>query len=229
MTIDHRKLWQNIRAIVPRGHWLSWVMLLITTLSILMNSIDRLILPTLLPTIIEEFGLTEIQAGWLNSLSFVGALLGALILGFWSDHIGGGYKRARGWFIAVAIEVAAGVASAYAFSYKTFMALRLAMGFGSGGAEPINVSLISEWWHKENRGFAIGVHHTGFPLGQFAGPALIGLILATTGAWRDVFLFIPLLGVPIIVLQMVLSTRSNHDKVMHWIDKRGLPEPRFRA
>ncbi len=37
------------------------------------------------------------------------------------------------------------------------------MGVGTGGMEPVNVAMVGEWWQRENRGFAVGVHHTGFP------------------------------------------------------------------
>ncbi|EPJ2030220.1 MFS transporter [Escherichia albertii] len=210
---------------LPRAHSISWLMLLVTTLAILMNSIDRLILPTLMPAIIKEFNLTTVQAGWLNSLSFVGTFVGALVLGFVSDYIGSGYKRAWSWLIAVMIEIAAGVATAFCSAYNMFMALRVFMGLGTGGSEPINVALIGEWWQKENRGFAIGVHHTGFPLGQFIGPVLIGFVIALTSSWRDAFLFIPLLGIPIIIIQMVIATKKNQDKVYNWIDNNGMTPP----
>ncbi|HCM5172091.1 MFS transporter [Klebsiella variicola subsp. variicola] len=210
---------------LPRAHTISWLMLLVTTLAILMNSIDRLILPTLMPAIIKEFDLTTVQAGWLNSLSFVGTFIGALVLGFISDYIGSGYKRARSWLIAVVIEIAAGVATAFCSTYNLFMALRVFMGLGTGGSEPINVALIGEWWQKENRGFAIGVHHTGFPLGQFIGPVLIGLVIALTSSWRDAFLFIPMLGIPIIIVQMFIATKKNQERVYNWIDDHGMTPP----
>jgi len=54
---------------------LSWWILLISTLAIWLNAIDRVLLPTLMPAIMQEFRLSEVQAGWLNSLSFVGVLL----------------------------------------------------------------------------------------------------------------------------------------------------------
>ncbi len=210
---------------LPRAHPISWWMLLITTLAILMNSIDRLILPTLMPAIMEEFGLDTVQAGFLNSLSFVGTFLGALILGFFSDYIGSGYKRCYSWVIAVAIEIVAGVATAFCKGFGAFQALRVLMGFGSGGSEPINVALIGEWWQKENRGFAIGLHHTGFPLGQFVGPVLIGGVIALTASWRDVFLFIPLLGIPIIIIQLFIATPKKHKEVCQWIEDNGMTVP----
>ncbi|QIQ22386.1 MFS transporter [Zophobihabitans entericus] len=200
-------------------------MLVVTTMAILMNSIDRLILPTLMPAIMEEFNLTTIEAGFLNSLSFIGTFLGALILGFFSDYIGSGYKRCYSWVIAVAIEIGAGVATAFCKTLGAFQALRIVMGFGSGGSEPINVALIGEWWQKENRGFAIGLHHTGFPLGQFVGPVLIGGVIALTASWRDVFLFIPLLGVPIIIIQLIIATPKKQKKVYDWIKDNGMTVP----
>jgi hypothetical protein len=49
-------------------------MLVISTLAILITSIDRVILPTVLPAILEEFGLNKTQGGILNPLSFAGIL-----------------------------------------------------------------------------------------------------------------------------------------------------------
>lgn len=82
------------------------------------------------------------------------------------------------------------------------------MGVGTGGMEPVNVAMVGEWWQKEDRGFAVGTHHTGFPIGQFLGPLLIGVVLSVA-TWRAVFLFIPLLAIPIVVVQIVLARREN--------------------
>lgn len=209
---------------LPRAHPLSWWMLVITTLAILMNSIDRIILPTLLPAIMKSFDLTEVQAGWLNSLSFVGTLTGAVVFGLFSDWLGTGHKRCYSWCVAVLVEIVAGVATAFCKSLGAFQALRVAMGMGTGGSEPINVALLGEWWQKENRGFAIGVHHTGFPLGQFIGPILIAAILAFA-TWREAFLFIPLIGLVILVAQLIIGTRKNHQKVNDWIVENNLTPP----
>jgi MFS family permease len=100
------------------------------------------------------------------------------------------------------------------------------MGLSRGGSEPVNVALVSEWWPKEHRGFALGVHHTGFPIGQFLTGAVIAVILSTQGDnWRDAFLLIPLLGIPIVVLQSFIGTKKNQIKVYDWIDDQRLTRP----
>ncbi|XBS68446.1 MFS transporter [Acerihabitans sp. KWT182] len=222
-TNDNLQPLENQR-FFPKAHSLSWWMLVITTSAILMNSIDRIILPTLLPAIMKDFNLTEIQVGWLNSLSFFGTLSGAVIFGIFSDFVGTGHKRCYSWTVAVLVEVISGVATAFCKTLGAFQALRVFMGMGTGGSEPINVALLGEWWQKENRGFAIGVHHTGFPLGQFIGPVLIAGILAF-GTWRQAFLFIPLIGLSIVLLQYFVGTKKNHQKVMKWIKEQNLTVP----
>ena len=72
---------RGVRRYTPRAHPVSWIMLVITTLAIVVNSIDRIILPTVLPGIISEFNLSATEGGFLVSLSFVGTTIGAIVLG----------------------------------------------------------------------------------------------------------------------------------------------------
>ncbi|CAJ1000323.1 hypothetical protein SODG_003317 [Sodalis praecaptivus] len=132
VTVQAQNAPSGLRQLLPKAHPLSWWMLVITTLAILMNSIDSIILPTLLPAIMKEFNLTEVQAGWLNLLSFFGTLSGAVIFGIFSDYIGTGYKRCYSWSVAVLVEVIAGVATAFCKTLGVFQALRVAMGMGTG-------------------------------------------------------------------------------------------------
>jgi len=202
---------------IPRGHELSWWMLAVTTGAILITSIDRVLLPTVLPGILKEFDLSETAGGVLVGLSFAGTMTGGLVLGVFGDSLGKGVRRAWTWAVAVAIVVASAVTTAVSQTLLQLQVLRFIMGVGTGGMEPVNVAMVGEWWQKEDRGFAVGTHHTGFPIGQFVGPLLIGAVL-TVGTWREVFLFIPLLAIPIVILQIVLARRENLRRVNAWIE-----------
>jgi fucose permease len=68
------------------------------------------------------------------------------------------------------------------------------------------------------------VHHTGFPLGQFLTGALIAAVLGIAG-WREAFLLIPLLGLPIIAAQAFIGTRRRQQQVYDWIDAHGYTRP----
>lgn len=203
---------------IPRGHALSWWMLVVTTGAILITSIDRAILPTVLPGILKEFKLSETAGGVLVGLSFAGTMTGGLVLGVFGDSLGKGVRRAYTWGVAVVIVVISSIATALSQTLLQLQVLRFFMGVGTGGMEPVNVAMVGEWWQKEDRGFAVGTHHTGFPIGQFVGPVLIGVVL-TAATWREVFLFLPLLAIPIVVLQIVLARRENLRRVNAWIEE----------
>lgn len=213
------------RSWVPLGHPISWWTLLITTGAILMTAIDGGILPAVLPAISKEFGLNAAQGGLINSVFSAGLIVGAIAFGWASDRIGTGYRRSWTWNVAMLLAILGGAAT-FGFSggFLAFLLLRIPMGLSRGGSEPVNVALVGEWWAKEYRGFAVGVHHTGFPFGQFATGALIAAVLGVAG-WREAFLLIPLLGIPIMVLQAFVGTRRNQEKVYRWIDDRGLTRP----
>lgn len=53
---------------LPRGHPISWWMLLITSLAILGTSIDATLLPTVLPAIARSFHMSTDRAGFLASI-----------------------------------------------------------------------------------------------------------------------------------------------------------------
>jgi MFS family permease len=213
------------RSWVPRAHPLSWATLAVTTGAILMTAVDGGILPAVLPAIQDEFELNNAQAGLVNSMFFGGLIVGALVFGWLSDRIGTGYRRSWTWNVAMLIGILGGALTfGLAGSFAAFLLLRIPMGISRGGSEPVNVALVSEWWPKEYRGFAVGVHHTGFPLGQFLTGALIAAVLGFAG-WQEAFLLIPLLGIPIIALQAFIGTRRNQQKVYDWIDAHGYTKP----
>lgn len=211
--------------LLPRAPALSWWMLLITTLAILMTSVDHGILPAVLPAIKEQFSLTDGQAGLINSVYFAGLVGGGILFGIISDRIGSGYRRSWTWNIAMLIGIAGGAATfGFAGSFVAFLLLRIPMGISRGGSEPVNVALVSEWWPKEHRGFAVGVHHTGFPIGQFLTGALIALVLGTA-SWREAFLIIPLLGIPIVIAQAFLGTRRHQERAYRAMERMHLTTP----
>ncbi|WP_375424045.1 MFS transporter [uncultured Friedmanniella sp.] len=213
------------RSWVPRAHPISWLTLVVTTGAILMTSIDNGILPAVLPAISSEFGLNAKQGGLINSFFFGALVVGGILFGIIADRVGTGYRRTWTWNIAMLLAIVGGVLTWGATtSFLLLLVWRIPMGLSRGGSEPVNVALVSEWWPKEHRGFALGVHHTGFPIGQFATGALIALVLSA-GKWREAFLLIPLLGIVIVVLQAFVGTKKNQVKVYDWIDANHLTRP----
>src|SRR5215210_6439986 len=110
---------------IPRDHALSWWMLVVTTGAILITSIDRAILPTVLPGILKEFNLSETAGGVLGGLSFADTMTGGLVLGVFGDSLGKGVRRAYAWAVAVVIVVISTIATAISQTLLQLQILRL--------------------------------------------------------------------------------------------------------
>ena len=50
------------------------------------------------------------------------------------------------------------------------------------------------------------------------GPLLIGAIVAVA-SWREAFLFIPLIAIPIVILQIIVARRRNLERVNAGIEE----------
>lgn len=211
--------------LIPRAPAISWWMLLLTTLAILMTSVDHQILPAVLPQISDQYGLDAQQAGLINSVYFAGLVVGGIIFGYISDRIGTGHRRSWTWNVAMLFAVIGGALTfGLAGSFLAFLLLRIPMGISRGGSEPVNVAIVAEWWPKEHRGFAVGVHHTGFPIGQFLAGALIAIVLGSAH-WSAAFLVIPMLGIPLIIGQAFLGRKKYQAKLYRQIEERGQTVP----
>jgi MFS family permease len=211
--------------LLPRAPAFSWWMLLLTTVAILMTSVDHQILPAVLPQVSDQFHLSPDQAGLINSVYFAGLVAGGIIFGYLSDRIGTGYRRTWTWNVAMLLAIIGGALTfGLAGSFLAFLLLRIPMGISRGGSEPVNVAIVAEWWPKEHRGFAVGVHHTGFPIGQFLAGALIAIVLGSAH-WSMAFLVIPLLGIPIVIGQTFLGRRKHQASLYRKIDDMGQTRP----
>lgn len=213
------------RGLTIHAHPMSWATLVITTLAILMTAVDQGILERTMPHVKEEFHLANSHLGWINAVFFAGFIVGAYVFGVVSDRIGSGYRRTWTWNVAMLFAMVGGLLTwGFTGGFVALLLFRVPMGISRGGSEPVNVALVSEWWPKEHRGFALGVHHTGFPLGQFLiGPLMVAVL--AVGGWRETYLVIPLLALVVIVAQSVVGTRRNQQRVFDYIESHHQTPP----
>lgn len=121
----------GVRRYIPQGHSVSWWMLVVTTGAILITSVDRVILPTVLPAILKEFNLSDAQGGFLVSLSFAGTAIGGVVLGTLGDSPGRGPRRAWMWCVSVLVAIVGAVLTGLSRTVGQLQALRIVMGLGT--------------------------------------------------------------------------------------------------
>jgi MFS family permease len=65
-----------------------WHTLWASTIGYAMDDLDMMILSFSLPLIIAFYGLNSIQAGFISTITLLGAVIGGLIFGVLADKIG---------------------------------------------------------------------------------------------------------------------------------------------
>ncbi|WP_066737414.1 MFS transporter [Cupriavidus sp. D384] len=145
------------------------------------------------PSIASTFGVPVPQALQTGTTFFVGMLLGAFCFGRIADRIG----RRPALMLAVVIDAACGVASAFAPSLGWLMVLRLLTGIGVGGTLPVDYTMLAEFLPRDRRGRWLVLLESFWALGTIC-LALLALAAAAHGddAWRIIFF---VTGIPALV------------------------------
>ena len=161
-----------------------------------MCAVDKVVISMFMEPIKKEFGLTDTELGLLTGLAF--ALLGGLAsvpLARWAD------RGSRKWIISLSFLAwtLMTAASGMAMNFMQILAARIGVGVGEAGCVPATHSMIGDYYPRQLRGRAIGIHSAFTYLGMLGG-LLGGGILVQTVGWRTGFVVLGVLG---LVLSLV--------------------------
>jgi len=163
----------------------------------------------------KEFGLTEVQFGWLTAIAILNGSIWRLLFGLWTDRYGG--RRVLTLLVALTAIPAFLVSRASSFNELMVYAFLVGM---AGNSFSVGIAWNSAWFPRERQGFALGVFgagNVGASVTKFIGPVLIALVPAAgllggkvPGGWR----FVPFLyGVLLVVMAIAiwwLSPAHDH-------------------
>ncbi len=148
-----------------------------------MDGFDMLILGFMLPAISSALALTSTQAGSLVTWTMLGAVVGGLIFGTMSDHLG--RIRVLTWTILI-FAVFTGLC-ALARGYWDLVAYRTVAGIGLGGEFGIGMALAAEAWPASKRARATSYVMLGWHAGVLLAAFVTAILLPVIG-WRGMFL-----------------------------------------
>lgn len=156
-----------------------WIVLVLLTLSLLINYVDRSTLSFAAPLLQKEFGISATQLGTLFSAFSLTYCIFLILSGWLVDRYNVGWILAIGFFIWSASTLASGFAN----GFMAFLIIRLVLGAGESVAYPAYSRILVRYFPAERRGLANSVIAIGMPgglaLGSFAG----GLAMDHFG-WR---------------------------------------------
>ncbi|MGO3022940.1 MAG: MFS transporter [Brevibacterium sp.] len=147
-----------------------------------LDGFDLLILSFALSGIIASFGLSDVAAGSLSTITLLGAVVGGIVFGALADRHG--RVRVLTWTVLI-FAVFTGL-SALAQGYWDLAAYRFIAGIGIGGEFGIGMALAAEAVRADQRARATSWVGVGFQLGVFAAAIVSAPVIALWG-WRALF------------------------------------------
>lgn len=195
-----------------------WLILIVCSLLMIFDGYDLFLFGVVIPVVMNEWGLTPVQAGTLGSYSLFGMMFGALLLGTLADKIG----RKKGIVISFILFSVATFLTGFASTPTEFGIYRFLAGLGCGGLMPNAVALINELSPKKMRNTMVTLMFSGFSLGGVLAAGL-GIYIMPKFGWEMMFFaaILPLLILPFIIIYlpesiafMVRNGREDEAKVL---------------
>ncbi|OLN21726.1 MFS transporter [Domibacillus antri] len=146
-----------------------------------------------LPLMMEDFGLTAVEAGAVGSYTLIGMMVGAFVFGPLADMIGRKKVLAICMFLFSVFTLLAGLAP----SITVFTIMRFIAALGMGGLMPNVISLMTEYSPKKNRALIVATMYCGYSIGGILA-SLIGMYIMEGFGWRVLYWIgiIPLFTLP---------------------------------
>ena len=144
------------------------------------------------PGIIQYFGISIQQVGWLIAAFTLPGIFLTPVTGILADRLG----RKLVLIPSLLIFGIAGFMCSFMTDFYSLLALLFVQGIGASSLSSINITLIGDLYAGEKRTALMGYNASILSIGTAAYPALGGFI-ATYG-WQYIF-YLPLLAIPLAI------------------------------
>lgn len=152
-----------------------------------------------LPAMINDFGLSLVEAGGIFPAKSLGAIAAVMVGGAWSDRIGRKPTIAGG-----AILLAVGsLGVAWGRTWPLVLTAFLLSGVGQGFVNSSINALVADL-NRRRPGKALNMLHGVYGMGAFAGPFVAGALAMANQGWRPAFLLCGLLWAVSTVFTLLL-------------------------
>lgn len=177
----------------------SWVVLIMLFIATGLNFLDRQVLSIVIIKIQEEFNMSNVQYGMINTSFLIGYGIMFTVAGRLIDTVG----SKAGLAVSVGVWSIANCMHGVVNSFHQLLGSRLLLGLGEGGCFPGAAKTVNEWFSVRQRGFANGVAIGGAAIGAVISPPLTIYLSASYG-WRWSFVIPGLIGVAWVIVWLML-------------------------
>ncbi|KAL1139312.1 hypothetical protein AAG570_006298 [Ranatra chinensis] len=181
------------------------------------EEMDVVSMSFILPSAQCDLNLNTHSKGWLNSIIFIGMMVGAYVWGSIADSVG----RKRVLIIISFLNGFCIIASSFCQSYGLFMTFRFLNGAALGGSGPVVWSYFAEFQPKKKRGSMLSSMAAFWTLGNLFVASLAWLIIPKRviysipgieiNSWR---LFLMICALPSFVVGVLLFLLPESPKFL---------------
>ena len=205
------RLFANVRALTPAqrttfaGCFLAWTL----------DAFDFFLLTFCLTTIAADFHVSRKEVEEAIFWTLLMRPLGAFVFGALAEKFG----RRPVLLMNIAAYSLAGLASAFAPTLGSFLAMRAIFGIAMGGEWGVGAALALETLPAKGRGFFSGLLQEGYPIGNLLAAGFFGLLFShlhghgSLTNWRVLFM----LGVLPSALAFYFCYKSGESPV--WLER----------
>ncbi|XP_055598151.1 synaptic vesicle glycoprotein 2B-like [Uranotaenia lowii] len=150
-----------------------YILLAICGLVSTSEEMDVISMSFILPSAQCDLDLNTQSKGWLNSIIFIGMMVGAYVWGSVADSLG----RKKVLIVISIMNAFCIVASSFSQSYEVFMVFRFLNGAALGGSGPVIWSYFAEFQPKAKRGSMLSFMAAFWTIGNLLVAGLAWLII----------------------------------------------------
>ena len=183
------------------------------------NAMDRIVFPVLLPGVAHEFGFPLAAGGFLATIFTLGLGVAGIPGGYLFDRM----SRKSVAILEIVIYSVCTILTCLSVGFYDMAAYRAISGVGEAFQNAAIFTMAGGYFFR-NRTLAMGVLNAAYGLGSFVGPRWGAALLASAGNWRVPLYVYGALGLAGAVLMLVLVPRRFSEQ--HPISPAGsvLPE-----
>ncbi|GAB4051459.1 MFS transporter [Spirosoma litoris] len=183
---------------------LRWLIVFLLFIATGLSFLDRQVLSIAIIKIQQEFHITDVEYGMVNTSFLISYALMFTLGGWLIDRVGG----KLGLAISVGVWSVANSLHAVMTTFSQLLTFRFFLGMGEGGCFPGAAWTVYRWFDKEERALANGIAIGGSAIGAVVAPPLT-IWLSTNYGWRGGFLIPGLIGIAWVIAWLVMPWKKE--------------------
>jgi MFS family permease len=192
---------------------------LVVAATYVVNAMDRIVFPVLLPSIAHEYGFPLAAGGFLATIFTLGLGVAGIPGGYLFDRM----SRKSVAILGIVIYSVCTLLTCVSVGFYDMAAYRAVSGIGEAFQNAAIFTMAGGYFFR-NRTLAMGVLNAAYGVGSFIGPRWGAALLAGSGNWRVPFYVYGALGLIGAVLMLVLVPRRFSEQHPASLAGTALPE-----